>query len=62
MSPYDISNVRRNMTTKIYDYEMDYDEGFKKKVDEFISRNTQTAGTKRRRKLKKKKRTKRKLK
>lgn len=61
MNPYDISDVRREMETYIYNYEMNYDEDFKKKVDEFIIRKTQTAGTKRR-KSKKKKRTKRKLK
>lgn len=61
ISPYDTSDVRRKMTNSIYDYEMNYDEDFKTKVDDFISRNKQTAG-KKRRKSKKKKRTKRKLK
>ena len=61
MNPYDSSDVRREMETYIYNYEMNYDEEFKKKVDDFISRNKQTAG-KKRRKSKKKKRTKRKLK
>ena len=61
MNPYNISGVEREMLNEAFNYEMDQDEDFKKRLDDFISRNTQTAG-KKRRKSKKKKRTKRKLK